>query len=514
MSPDHFLLTVLRAQFGLSASFHFLFVPLSIGLLLCMNVLQTAYVFRQDKALERAARFWGYFFFLMWLTGILTGYPLRWQLADLWAHYLDAATPILKAIFAIEGAIAPFMIACSLIVVFLRTWLPAIVTMVLGWILLGLLCMQAWTILSVNAWMQAPGHLAFAAGSWQLSSVDEVLLSPTAIHKCLHTLTAAMLSGAFFLFAIAGYYLRTGKHKEVAQVSVSAATWVGMLAVIGVLGSGHTSVLGVCETQPMKFAAFEGHWHAKQGDDALVVLAWPDEASGMNQYEIAIPRLMGWLGAGDTAQPPLGINDLLVETESKLMAWQNISSALPSNQTRWLEPALPGMDINLDVKANAALAPWLRLRHAVAQQQGDQWLKLSAREQAKAVAIASRPPVFPLFFVFRLMVLCGVICLVLCVVAFVKRKALATGQANRLLQLLGWAAPLPSIAIISGWFVAEVGRQPWAIYEHMPTMQASSLPAFESEAGQFGLMLMGAVLITVVFWHVARYLIRKGPSAG
>jgi cytochrome d ubiquinol oxidase subunit I len=510
MSPDDFLHTLMRLQFGLSASFHFLFVPLSIGLLLCMNVLQTAHVLTHRPALERAARFWGRFFVLVWATGILTGYPLRWQLADLWSQYLQTATPVLKEIFSIEGAIAPLMMASVFVITFLRSVLPSVVIMLVGWGLLGIMGVQALTILSVNAWMQDPAGVAYNAGAWHVDSVSQLLMSDTTLHKVFHTLSAALLSGAFFIFAMAGHFISQGKHLSAARASLRIAAWVGLGAVVTVLWSGHWSAAGVAKVQPMKFAAFEGHWKAEAGPAPLVLWAWPDETLGKNRQEIAIPYLMSLLSTDGLSSPP-GIIDLTNGIEHQLSeAW------LPTRQNDDLlhvRHAVAGMDSSLQIPGLDKQRAWLRLRESVAAKHGVGWSSLTEHDQVAEVARAARPPVTAVFMAFRAMVGSGMLCLAVCVLVFIKREALLGGHYPAALKALKWVAPLPWVAITSGWAVAELGRQPWTIYEHLPTFHASSLPSLEGGVLTFFMILLAGVAIATTFSLVARSIYRTGPDA-
>lgn len=513
MSPDAFLHDLMRLQFGLSASFHFLFVPLSIGLLLCMNMLQTAHVLTKRPALERAARFWGRFFLLVWATGMLTGYPLRWQLTDLWSQYLQAASPVLKEIFAIEGTIAPLMLACVFAITCLRAVLPSAVIMLVGWLLLGVMGVQSWTILSVNAWMQDPSVVGYQSGAWHLDSVSQVLMSETTLHKMLHTLSAAMLSGAFFIFALAGYFIRQGSHLSAARASLRVAVWVGLGSVLTVLWTGHMSASGVAKVQPMKFAAFEAHWQAEPGLAPLVLWAWPDEQRGENRQEIAIPYLMSLLNNGGLSSPP-GINDLTRDIEQQLsQVWlpaQKAQQAQNNTRTPW---AVAGLDASLQLPGQDKQRALLRLRDSVAAKHGPGWSNLTPQDQIATVARAARPPITPVFMAFRIMVGAGLACMALCLVVFIKREAVLGGKHPALLKLMMWAAPLPSVAIISGWAVAELGRQPWTIYEHLPTFHASSLPSLEGGVLMFFMMLLAGVAIASTFTLVARSIVRTGPDA-
>lgn len=502
-----------RTLFGLSACFHFLFVPLSIGLLLCMNLLQTRHVISRRASLDDAARFWSRCFFLVWATGIITGYALRDQVTGIWTHYLNTATPVLHAIFGIEACIAPFMMGGVVAITWLRKWIPSALIMLIGWGVLALLCVQALTILSVNAWMQVPSTLTQASGSWQLTSVQQVLFSTTSLYKFFHTISAALISGAFFVFGIAGYFLKTGRHTELARDSLQVACWTGLLACVVTLYSGHASTLGVLKHQPMKFAAFEAHWQRDSDAAPLVLLAWPNSDTARNEYELAIPQLMTWFGAGTMEQSPPGILDLSKQIEDRLTSWQH---AQPSErQLPSMLDASGGLDTSwqsLNQPMPVDITPWLKLRDAVAHQHGDAWQQLSEKAQIRAVVRHAQPPVMPLFILYRVMVLCGIICLGLCVWAFVKQQALLSGQQNTLLNALIWAAPLPWVAILSGWCVAEIGRQPWTIYEHLTTHHAAQTISLDAGLTTSLMALLSGMGLTWLFVHLLRWIIRTGPA--
>lgn len=513
MPASDFPLHLCRTLFGLSACFHFLFVPLSIGLLLCMNLLQTHHVISKRSSLNDAATFWSRLFFLVWAAGVITGYALRAQVTDIWSHYLQAATPVLNAIFGIEGFIAPFMIGGVVAITWLRKWLPSVVIMLVGWCVMGFILVQALTILSVNAWMQVPSMLTYSAGNWQLESVQQILLSSTSLHKFFHTITASLLCGAFFVFAVAGYFLKTGRNTEMARDSLLVACWTGWMACMATLYSGHASTLGVLKNQPMKFAALEAHWNSRPGAAPLVLLAWPHVGEGHNTYELSVPKLMSLLGAGTIDQSPLGINDLTRQIQNHLQQRQHV----PIAHTPTVH--IPGVASGLDTVFRSVtqppppqVAPWLKLRDALAKQRGEAWQSMSEQEQIQAVVHHAQPPVLLVFILYRIMVLCGVICLLLCTWAFIKRQSLLTGQHTTLLDVLMWATPLPWIAILSGWGLAEIGRQPWTIYEHLPTIRAAQSMPLDTGLTTSLLLLLSGLGVGGVFIHLMRWLIRTGPA--
>jgi cytochrome bd ubiquinol oxidase subunit I len=486
ITSESLLTDLSRWTFGLSASFHFLFVPLSIGLLLCVNMLQTADALRPHPWLARAATFWSRFFLLVWATGIVTGYPLRSRLADAWGAYLAEAQPVFKAVFEIEGAILWPMVGLVLSVTVFRHWLSSPTLALLGWMLLGVMTVQSLTILSINAWMQVPAMLPYLKGSWHVPSLLALLLHPTTLEKTWHTLSAALLCGAFFVFALSAVLMRHGRARGVATVSLGAAAWLGLLAAGSVLLSGHHSASGVAETQPMKFAAFEGHWRAEHGAAPLVIWGVPDQKRERNEDELRIPYLMSLLRDGSLNNPP-GMVDL---------------------SERLAQARLDGSDAQL-VSSARGLS---EMASVLARRMGPQWQNMSPAEQAAALGEAARPPVKPVFFAFRLMVASGVLAGLLCIWAFVQRRRLREGRSPWLLRSLLWASPLPWIGTLSGWFVAEVGRQPWAIYGHLPTASAHALASHANSLSGLLLAFAGGLIITLGFLLCARSIWRTEPG--
>jgi cytochrome d ubiquinol oxidase subunit I len=488
VSSTEFLYALLRLQFGLSAGFHFLFVPLSIGLLLCLDVLQTCYVRTGRIRYLHAARVWRRFFLLAWAVGVCTGYPLRWQLQENWANYAQAASPVLSAIFSVEGTIGPLMLAGVALTVWGRRMLSDRWHMLVGWVLLALLMAQAFTILAVNAWMQHPVGVSFEAGAWRLQSLRAILLNDMAVHKVWHTLSAAMLAGAVFVMAVSAAMIVHKRHLDAAAAGMRVGAWVGLFGVLSALWSGHMSAVGVAEDQPMKFAAFEAHWRQDDGPSPLVLFALPDEVRGTNRYEVKVPYLLSLLSVGTLASPP-GIEDLSKRHEQRLAYALRVPD----------DPRQKG---------------WLMLYQAASQRQPDAWAGWTQPERIAHAARMARPAVAPLFWSFRVMVGSGVLLLALCTAAFVKREALATGQAKRLLLLVRCGAPLPWVAILSGWAVAEIGRQPWTVYEQLPTFHAMQAPSLAHAVAQLFAMCAAALLIAALFVLAGRAIYHAGPQAG
>jgi cytochrome d ubiquinol oxidase subunit I len=500
MNPADFLQTLLRLQFGLSASFHFLFVPLSIGLLWQVCWLRTAHARQPDaRPLLAAAQHWQRVFTLTWAVGIATGYPLRAQLAANWAGYIGEASPVLAVIFSIEGGIAPPMIGLVLLLAFLGARLPAWLGAIAAWVLLGLMGLQALTILSINAWMQAP-----------VTQIELVALltTPTTLHKWVHTLCAAVLCGAFLVIAMSALHLRRSRQRASAQASIRLAAYSALGAIVLTLLSGHESASLVAETQPRKFAAFEAHWRAEPGWAPMVLFAVPDDAQGRNEHAVELPGVMGMLmGAEGPALP--GLLDLEARDRERLLRIAQASAPVHATLRN-----AQGLDTTLPWHGTAEDRGLMLLRNAVAAQSGEAWLGWSEAQRADAVARAARPAVTPVFWAFRLMVASGMACLLLSALAFWHRHALAEGQAPGLMRAISWGLPLPWVAIISGWSVAEVGRQPWTITGMLTTFHASMLPTLGAGVLDMLVHLAAGALIALLYVSLCLVLWRIGPRMG
>ncbi|MEY4764810.1 MAG: hypothetical protein RI907_1483 [Pseudomonadota bacterium] len=500
MTSVDFLQSLLRLQFGASASFHFLFVPLSIGLIWQVCLLRTAHARApHERHLLAAAQHWQRYFTLTWAVGIATGYPLRAQLAANWAGYIGEATPVLSTIFSVEGGIAPGMFALVGLLFFFGARLPAWLGAVAAWALLGHMLLQALTILAVNAWMQAP------IANIELMSL---LTTPTTLHKWSHTICAALVSGAFFVMALSAMHLRRSRQRDAAQASIrfGALTAIGALSLT--LLSGHESASLVAETQPRKFAAFEAHWKAEEGWAPMVLFGVPDVAQGVNRHEIAIPKLMGMLMAGKDGNPP-GLLDLEARDRDRFLQMSRDETHQPG-----VARNSQGLDTHLPWQGSPEERGLRLLRNAVAAQHGEAWLGWSETQRAEAVARAARPNVTVVFWAFRAMVFSGGLCMLLAALAFWHRDALSQGRAPRLMRAIQWGLPLPWVAIIAGWAVAEVGRQPWTITGLLTTYHASLHPTLDQGLLDVLVHLLAGALLSLVYVSVATALWRIGPRVG
>jgi cytochrome bd ubiquinol oxidase subunit I len=342
---------------------------------------------------------------------------------------------------------------------------------------------QAAGILTMNAWMQHPVGVSFEAGGARLDSLADVFANPYAHTKIAHTLSASVVTGAFFMLALAGSYLRARLHLPVARVSIRLGMVLGLAGIVATLFTGHESALDVARHQPMKFAAMEAHWTTD--DDALVLWARPDMAEQANRGAVEVPHAMRLLTAGES---PAGL------VESIAQARQLVRLAVQPD-------------------ARPELAPWRGLYRQAELRHADAWPGLSDDARLDLAARLACPDVPVLFTTFRLMAGTGVLLLGLLALAWRRRQELESGTVGH--RTVGWlmaAAPLPWIATLAGWVVAEMGRQPWVVYGQLLTAQAAMPHAVTVSAWPLAGRLGGLVLLVGLFAFGALWLWRRGPG--
>jgi cytochrome bd ubiquinol oxidase subunit I len=473
MNTDALALVLARLEFGVSASLHYLFVPLTLGLALALCLMETAHVRTGLAVWAEAARFWRRFFVLAWLVGLATGYPLRWQLLSHWPGYADHVREVLAAVMGLEGWIAPLMMTLAALLSLVGSSLGARTRLALSALLLVAMVGQASGILAMNAWMQHPVG----------SSLADIFANPYAHTKIAHTLSASVVTGAFFMLAVAGSYLRGRRHLPVARVSLRLGIGLGLAGIVATLYTGHESALDVARHQPMKFAAMEAHWTTS--DDALVLWARPDMAEQVNRGAIELPHVMSLLAEG--ASPP-GLIESIAEARAQVRLA--------------LEPGAP-----------PELAAWRGLYRQAELRHADAWPRLSEDARLDLAARLACPDVPVLFTTFRLMAGTGVLLLGLLALAWRRRQELESGTVGH--RTVGWlmaCAPLPWVATLAGWVVAEMGRQPWVVYGQLLTAQAAMPRPADVGAWPLAGRLGGLVLLVALFAFGALWLWRRGPG--
>lgn len=483
-----------RAQFALTAMYHWLFVPLTLGLAMIMGLMETFYVTTGKEFWKRTAKFWMKLFGINFAVGIATGLILEFEFGTNWSNYSWFVGDIFGAPLAIEGILAFFMEATFIAVMFFgwnkvskrfhlaSTWLTGIGA-----------TLSAWWILVANAWMQYPVGMAFNPETVRNEMVDfaAVAFSPMAVAKFFHTVLSGWVLGAVFVVGISCWYLLRKREKEFAMASIKIAAGFGLFASLVVAWTGDISGVQIAKIQPMKLAAAEGLRDGGNGVGFTVV------------GDIKIPKMLSILATHDIDGYVPGINNLL-EGGYEM---PDGSTALSAEEK-----------IERGRKAITALGAFRE-----AQKTGDTTAASLARETLNEnVAYFGYgyikdpnhlvPNVDLTFWAFRIMVgLGGYFILFFGLMLFLANKDKLDNK-QWLQWLAVWTIPLGYIAGEAGWVVAEVGRQPWAIQDMLPVGAAISKLQTSSVQLTFFIFLLLFTVMLIAEINIMLKAIKKGPE--
>jgi len=300
-----------RLQFAAATMFHFLFVPLTLGLSVMVAIMETRYA-RSGKPEDlEMTRFWGKLFLINFALGVVTGITLEFQFGTNWSRYSAYVGDIFGSLLAIE-ATAAFFLESTLIGVWIFGWkrISAKAHAAVMWLVAGAGNLSAIWILTANGWMQNPTGYVIRNGRAELADFGAVVFNKFAILEILHTVPAAFLLSGFFVMGISAYHLLKKQHIEFARKSFSLGLAFGLLASVFLLIQGDIHAKHVTEVQPAKLAAMESHWETT--DKAPIYLfALPDPGNERNAIEFgAIPGMLSYLGHGDFGAAVTGLKDI------------------------------------------------------------------------------------------------------------------------------------------------------------------------------------------------------------
>ncbi|WDF70938.1 cytochrome ubiquinol oxidase subunit I [Novosphingobium sp. KACC 22771] len=492
-----------RLQFALTALYHFLFVPLTLGLSFLLVIMESVWVISGREIWRDITKFWGKLFGINFAMGVATGITMEFQFGTNWSYYSHYVGDIFGAPLAIEGLMA-FFLESTFVGLMFFGWdrLSRPVHLLVTFLVAFGSNLSALWILIANGWMQNPVGATFNPDTMrmELGSFSELLFNPVAQAKFVHTVSAGYVVGSVFVLAISAWYMLQGRHLAFARRSFAVAAAFGLASSLSVAVLGDESGFTIAEHQPMKMAAIEGMWHTEEAPASFTALALPSNAKRENIAEIKIPYVLGLIGTHSIDKQLPGIHELVAQTKGKIVSGIATYDALQTYRANRKDAAALAV-----VKARAGdLGYALLLKHYV-----DDPRKADAATIDKA-AWDTVPNVAPLFWSFRLMVGLGFWFIFLFGAAF-----WATSQ-NRfdkiwLLKAAAYSWPLPWIAAELGWIVAEYGRQPWAIAGVLPVhMAASSLAPAKIWFSLAGFVTLYSSLLVIDVILMRRY-IRLGP---
>lgn len=490
-----------RAQFALTALYHFLFVPLTLGLSFMLAFMETLYVKTGNPEWKRITKFWLRLFAVNFAIGVATGIIMEFEFGTNWANYSWFVGDIFGAPLAIEGLFAFFLEATFFAVMFFgwdkvskkfhlfSTWMVALGSN-----------LSAFWILVANGWMQHPVGTAFNHETLRNEMINfaQVALSPVGISKFLHTVGGGYITSALFVLGISAYFMLKNKHFQMAKKSFIVAASFGFLSSIFVLFSGDESAYQVAQKQPMKLAAMEGLYKGEvnAGIVAMGILT-PDKKPGDEKepfiVEFQAPYLLGLMATRGINNFTPGIDDLV---------YGNEKFNIPSAQSK-----IDSGKIALNALENIKLASEKNDEKSILENRkilDENMHNFGYGYLDKPEDIV--PPVGLTFYSFHVMVALGSYFIVLFLTTLYLSMANRIEKYKKLLWACVFSIPLGYIACEAGWIVAEVGRQPWAIQDLMPVGIAATNLASVNVKLSF---LLFVVLFTALFIAEIKIMLKQ-----
>lgn len=501
-----------RAQFALTAGYHWIFVPITIGLAVIMSVMETIYVKTGDEKWKKTTKFWQLIFGINFAIGVATGIILEFQFGTNWSNYSLFVGDIFGAPLAIEGIIAFFLEATFITIMFFG-WNRVSKKMHLAstWLVTLGTTLSAFWILVANAWMQHPIGMEFNPETMRNEMVDfwAIVNSPVAINKFLHTVTSSWGVGAVFVTSISMWYLIKKRDQEFALRSILISSIFGLFAFLIVAATGDGSAYEVTQKQPMKLAAMEGLYEGKEGAGLVAIGLLNNEKKryddGVDPYifKIEIPKLLSLMGYRNINAFVPGIKDVVEG-----------GFTLPDGTTAlsFQEKKERGLI------AHKALADFQEAKSEGRDTDAANFEKV-IRDNYDYFGYGflekeeDMIPNVPLtFYAFHLMVMIGAYFILFFAVIWYLHKKKKLESMTWLHHVGLWSLILALVGTQLGWVVAEVGRQPWTIQDILPVQAAvSAVPAanvkttFFMFAFLFSLLLIAEIMIMVK-------QIKKGPE--
>lgn len=481
-----------RAQFALTAGYHWLFVPLTLGLAVIMATMESIYVYTKDEFWKRTAKFWMKIFAINFAVGIATGIILEFEFGTNWSNYSWFVGDIFGAPLAIEGILAFFMEATFFAVMFFgwdkvskkfhlaATWMTGI----------GAAISAIW-ILIANSWMQHPVGMEFNPDTVRHEMVDfwALVLNPVAITKFLHSVFSGWMTGAIFVIGISCWYLLKKRETRFALASIKVAAIVGIIGTFAVMFSGDKSGIHAAEYQPMKLAAAEGLEVGGQRAPFSIVPG------------VEIPGMLSILATHDIDGYVPGINDLIGGYRDPNGA-RHPSAEEKMERGRYAIEAFREYRELRDVDPDSAAVARAELEENV------EFFGYGYIDDPEELI----PPVPIVYWAFRVMVGFGSFLLLLMIVVL-------WAQWKKRLEGMKWlqwvsllSIPLVYMAGQAGWIVAEVGRQPWAIEGLLPVKAAVSSVSVQSVQTTFFLFVAIFTLFLAIEIRIMIKAIKEGPK--
>ncbi|MFT6914889.1 MAG: cytochrome d ubiquinol oxidase subunit I [Motiliproteus sp.] len=495
-----------RWQFALTAMYHFLFVPLTLGLAFMLAIMESVYVMTDKQVYKDMTRFWGKLFGINFALGVTTGLTMEFQFGTNWAYYSHYVGDVFGAPLAIEGLMA-FFLESTFIGLFFFGWdrLSRVQHLAVTWLVAIGSNFSALWILIANGWMQNPvgAYFNFETMRMEMDSFATVIFNPVAQVKFVHTVSAGYVTGAMFVLSISAYYMLRNRDVGFARRSFAIAAAFGLASIVSVIILGDESGYEVGDVQKVKLAAIESEWETHPAPAAFTLIGLPDQERQITDYAVRVPYLLGLIATRSIDTEVTGIKDLIIASEVRIR-----NGMLAYGLLQKLRNGEDGPENRAAFSAVSDDLGYGLLLKRFTEEVVD-----ATEAQIKAAARDTIPQVAPIFWSFRIMVACGFIMLFTFAAAFYFTARRREHKTPWMLKLSLLCLPLPWVAIETGWFIAEFGRQPWAIGEILPTYVATStLSETDLWMSIAGFASLYSLFLVIEVYLMLKY-IRKGPSA-
>lgn len=442
-----------RVQFAATTIFHFFFVPLSIGLVFMVAIMETMYVVKKNELYKKMAKFWGHLFLINFAVGVVTGIIQEFQFGMNWSDYSRFVGDVFGAPLAIEALLAFFM-ESTFIGLWIFGWdrLSKKVHLACIWLVsLGTTLSAIW-ILTANSFMQVPVGFAMKNGRAEMNDFLALITNGQLLVEFPHVFTGALCTAAFFVAGICGYNLLKKRHIAFYKKSMKLAIIIGLIGSIGVALTGHTQAQYLVKTQPMKMAAAEGIWKDTADPAPWSLFALIDTKKQENKFELNIPYALSFLSYSKFEGSLKGMETLQKEYTEKY-------DSIVGEGTNYI------------------------------------------------------PPVKTTYWSFRLMVGFGAAMILLSIIGLILWKRDRLVASSTFLKFLVPAIAFPYLANTFGWLMTEIGRQPWSVFGLMTTADAVSpnVPAGMVLFSTIIYLMVFTILLGVMVYLIIRE-IKKGPE--
>ena len=505
MFPSAIVTELSRFQFAFTALFHFLFVPLTLGLTWILVIMEAAYLKTGKKVYKDMTQFWGKLLGINFAIGVISGLTMEFEFGLNWSYFSRVIGGSFGPILAIEG-ITAFMLEATMFGLFYFTWdkLSKVGHFIVTLFLAIGASLSIVNILAANSWMQHPTHttMNYMNMTMQLHKLSALYLSLLSQIRVGHVLFAGFFVSSMFVMGISSFYLLKGRDVGFAKRSFSVGVSFAFVSLFVIAFFGDQNGLAVSRFQPEKMAAIEAQWNTQKAPAAWYMIAFPSQRLEKNFFTIKIPYALSLIATHSLTGTVEGAIPIMAHYQNKIRDGMKGYAAL---EKIWNNNASPEDKQTFEKnKKNIGFA--LLLKRYIKDP------SLATNEQIKQAAKDAIPSFMVAFWSFRFMVGLWLLISIIVITGFVFTVKGTLMRHRKYLRIVLYSIPLPYLAAEFGWLLAEVGRQPWVVHGFLPTfLAASSITEGMIISSLIMFVLFYGTLISIELFLMFRFA-GKGPS--